>query len=1158
MGLLGKRLKIIFLLAAVLLSIILLSVVFSFLVFYIPSGTTKELNSTSNISYSDEIVVDGQAGEGGGSSPPLFSIKGVTQTSYLRNLVGETYEDGNWLPIENASSVQYTGGQITYNVTDYFSASAVTFQIQPSSAFGGFIPSTKETNWISLNSSVQYYPDQQIFLSDNTFTNSYNLSYTSYQFDETTLSEAQTVPDNSYLEVPPDILQMLRPLALNITQNLTSPFDQATAIEDFLKENYYYNLDYTPAPSGADPVIWFLFNSKQGVCTHFNSAFVLLARSIGIPARLCGGFLIDPSSNYQTVYSAQRHAYAEVLFKDLGWITFDATGSKLEPYISIAYPNQNSTVSGQEISVAGQASGFGKDVELSTNNTSFYLTSLNSTDGVFSFSNSSFIADGTYSVMVSAADGSGNSASYVVTFTVDNAAPTVNIEYPVNGTVVANSLISVDGNIAGANMDDLEPFTNDSRFLLDDWNSSSGTFSFTNVTDVTGNVSLQVSFRNTVGIVGSSSVFFEAISTNQIGTVTTITYCSKVGIKGSNFTVEGRVVDVNGTGLNNLDVLIYLTKSKSEIGTICGQGKTANGGYFNITCYVDIDVQVGEYQVVANTPGDIQYGTSWSDPEITIMAETNLSLLFPSEVIMGRTFTVGGTLNEKLSNQSVTNEPLLLTVTGAVPLAPDSLLTDSFGTFSLNLTFWTPGNYTIEAYYNGSETYLSSSASGALSVFGITILPTTNTTLIRSESVSLTGRVFAGDLPVDNEPLTVLADDEAIVWNEPTDSLGYFNFTFPVWNSSFFGNQSLGPMIIEYDAENYPDVSARQNVTIVARTSLTCNAARTLKPADTLNITVSLKDDQQQPMESMPIKLECVFNKHDSSILTRVTGSDGNTTYMGIVIPSGTSSNLTYTVSFPGNATYLPSIYYGIVKVYSPSNPFNLLLVVFGVSVPASLTVVSAVILKKKKSSRSNVEQSAPVITEVPPVVVSALPSKMKAQLCIRFPQISDPFPIVWGVKETLTIELDLEGYDKPVSPEDFSLRIDDEREVSFNGSESTFLSSCVFDVKGVHRLKAKFVGSDDLEEVVSEAEVKIVDYREEIVDLFNSFFKSAKTRFRGVEDEMTPRELQYTLASQMEASKQEPLETAVSIFEVADYSLHPVARGEYERIYIALKKLEG
>jgi transglutaminase-like putative cysteine protease len=1167
-GVLGKKLKVIFLLAAVLLSIILLSVVFGFLAFYVPSGTTQELNSTSNITFSEGISVDSHPGSGGGaggggSSAPLFSITGVTQTSYLRNLVGETYEDGNWLPDESASSVQYTDGQITFNVTNYSSADDVNFQIQPSTAFGGFIPSTKETNWISLNSSLQYFPDQQIFFSDNTFTNSYNASYTSYKFDITTLREAETVPDSRYLQVPSNILMELKPLALKITQNFTSPFDQATAIEDFLQQNYHYDLDYTPAPSGVDPVIWFLFNSTRGVCTHFNSAFVLLARSIGIPARLCAGFLIDPSSNYQTVASTQRHAYSEVLFKDLGWITFDATGfgnpadgnsSEGIPFIQIVDPTQGATVSGQGISIAGQAVGFGKDAELSINNTSFNLTYWNSIDGDFSFSNSSSIVDGTYAVMVSAVDGQGNSASNVVTFTVDNTSPQVNIEYPVNGTVVSSSSISVEGNIAGANMDELKPFIIDSRFRLVAWNSSSSTFSFANITDVTGDVSLQVSFRNTLGIVGSSSVSFEAISTAQIPTLTTITHFSPVGVKGSNFTVEGRVVDSNKNGLNNLNVVVYLTKSKNEIGTICGQGETVNGN-FSITCYVGIDVQVGEYQVVANTEGDTQYSGSWSDPQIMIMAETSISMAFPSEVILGRTFTIGGTLEETLSNQPVTDEPLLLTLEGETPY---SLVTDNSGSFNLTLApVWTPGNYTIYANFDGSETYLNSSMSGTLRILGITILPTTNTTLIRSQSVSLTARVFAGDLPVNNEPLTLSASDQ-IIGGNATDSLGYFDLNFPVWNSSPFGDQPLGPITIEYDAPNYPEVSARQNATIVAKTSLTCNASQMLKPADTLNITVSLNDDQEQPMENMPIKLECVFNKHDSSTLMGVTASDGKAAYTDIVIPSGTSSNLTYTVSFPGNAYYLPSAYYGSVKVFSTSSPINVLLIIFGAVLPASLTILSAVIWKKKKASKSNVEQSAPLVSEVPPIVVPALPSKEKAQLHVRFPQISDPFPNVWGVKEPLTIEIELEGIDEPVSPEDFSLRIDDEREISLKASGGTFLSNCVFDVKGIHRLKAKFFGNSDFEEVISEVEVKIVDYREEIVDLFNSFFKSAKTKFQGVREEMTPRELQTTLVNQIDASKQEPLETAVSVFEVADYSLHEMARRDYERIYIALKKLEG
>jgi transglutaminase-like putative cysteine protease len=1176
---LGKKLKIIFLLTVVLLSLILLSSVFGFLAFNVPSGSVKELDLNNNLSFSNEVSVDSHSGSGG-ASPALFCIRGVTQTAYLRSLVCESYGDGNWLPLD-APSVQYTDNWIDYNVTEYSSASEVDFQVQPFSAFGGFIPSTKETNWVSLNSPLQYFSDQQVFYSDNTFLNSYNVSYTCYKFDGTTLSNAETTPDNRYLEVPTNMFQELNTLALKITQNLSSPFDQATAIADFLRQNYHYDLDYTPAPSGVDPVIWFLFNSTRGVCTHFNSAFVLLARSIGIPARLCTGFLIDPSSSYQQVTSMQRHAYAEVLFKDLGWITFDATApansSEVGPCVEIFYPAQGSTVSGQRISVNGGIFGFGADANVSINNPSFGLTTWNSTEGVFSFSNSSFVADGKYSVNVSAVDGSGNQASAAVTFTVDNTSPRINIEYPTNGTTVENPSIPVDGNIGGADRDDLKPSINDSRFLLADWNSSSGVFSFVNVTDLAGTVSLQVSFTNTGGISGSSSVSFNVISTARFLTETTITYCSSVGIKGSNFTVQGLVTEFNGTGVNGLQVVVYLTQSKSEIGTICGQGETVNGGYFNISCHVDVDVQVGEYQIVAHNVGDVLYADSWSDPEITIMAETTLSLTFPSEVIMGRPFTVAGTLEETLSHQPIPNETIGLGVQGgpvtiypgglitvnfgwnaSVQIDTESLVTDSEGTFSLNLTCGTPGNFTVPLFFGGSETYLNSSASAALKILGITISPTTNTTLIRSGSVSLTGRVLAGDLPVDDEPLDVLAGGKEIVWREPTDSLGYFNFTLPVWNLySSFGNQSLGPMVIEYDDQTLPNVFAKQNVTIMARTWLMGAATQTLKPTDTLNITGSLMDDVGQPMENMSVKLECAFNKLGSSTFTGTTGTDGHFEYTGVLIPSRTSGILNYTVTFLGNDLYLPSTFHGSVTILQTSGPYDLLLIVFGISVPACLTVISAVVWKKKKGSQVQVEQTASPVLDVPPIVVPTPHTGNEVQLLIRFPQISDQFPIVWGVNEALAIEVELESRDKPVSAESFSVRVDDERELSFNGSGNTFRSSCVFDSKGVHTLKA-FSGKNGLGELALEVAVKIVDYREEIVDLFNSFFKSAKTKFQGVHDEMTPRELQKALAGQVSLSEQKSLETAVSIFEVADYSLHQVDRENYERMYTALIKLGG
>jgi transglutaminase-like putative cysteine protease len=1085
----------------------------------------------------------------------LFLVRGVTNTSYLRNLVGETYQDGSWLPAQNAPMLEYAGGQIAHSVTDYASAYETSFEIQPFTVFGGFIPTTKDPSWISLNSSLQYYGDQQVFFSEYEFQCSYNLSYTSYRFDLKKLEDAQTVPDSKYLEVPSELLQKLQPLALNITQNLTSPFDQAKAIEDYLRQNYSYDLNYTLAPANVDPVEWFLFNSKRGVCTHFNSAFVLLARSIGIPSRLCGGFLINAASDYQTVKPNQRHAYAEVLFKNLGWITFDATapaqggiGQEMRPYVKIAYPTQRSYVSGQRITIAGQASGFYKDAKLSISNGGFSLTYWGSD---FVYDNSSLIEDGTYTVAVSAADASGNTASDAVMFTVDNTQPKVKIDYPANGTSLSDSSILVNGSIEELNKGDLEPFINDSHapFTLVFWDSSSGTFSFANVSDITGDVSLKVSFRDMAGNVGSASVTFkvEPKAPTRIPTLTNITRCGNIGIKGSNFTVEGQVLDLNGTGVGNLNVLVYLTKSKNETGRLCGEGNTAEG-YFNITCYVPKEVEVGSYQVVAHAVGNGQYEDSWSDPDIKIMAETNLSINLPSKVIQGRAFMGNGTLKERLTGQPVANQTVFYTVDEELGRFEENLstVTDNRGFFTWSFTLWLPGNYTVLTVFNGSEGYINSSFSGITRVPEVTISPTTPETLIRSENATLTGRVHAEDLNLTSEDLLISLNGSQIA-TANTDSQGLFNAFYQV---PYF--QTLGDATLTYQLRQPPNTAYVQNISILARTSLTCNASQISKREDTFNFTVTLKDDHQQPMGNIPVRLVCTFNNHNSTSYESVTDSNGKAEYTGIVLPPDTAESMTYNASYPGSTFYMPSSYSNTARVPSIPFPYTMLLLIIGTSLPASITVLSAFIWKRRKTSKNNVDKGLPSNA---PTVPS---SKKKADLQVRFPQISNPFPLVWGVKEPLIIELQLNEYDKSISSADLYLVINDETETSLKTSGRKVQTNHVFDVKGAHKLKAKFSGDDEWEDTVVENEIRIVDYREEIVDLFNSFFKSAKTKFQSVHDEMTPRELQGALINQIQAPKHDALDTAVSIFEVADYSLHEVNRRDYEQIYLALKELEG
>lgn len=71
---------------------------------------------------------------------------------------------------------------------------------------------------------------------------------------------------------------------------------------------------------------YFLLESKQGYCSYFATAFVLLARAEGIPARYVEGFCVPTNKERKmTVYSNMAHAWPEVYIDEVGWIPFEPT-----------------------------------------------------------------------------------------------------------------------------------------------------------------------------------------------------------------------------------------------------------------------------------------------------------------------------------------------------------------------------------------------------------------------------------------------------------------------------------------------------------------------------------------------------------------------------------------------------------------------------------------------------------------------------------------------------------------------------------------------------------------------------------------------------------------------------------------------------------------
>lgn len=137
-----------------------------------------------------------------------------------------------------------------------------------------------------------------------------------------------------YLQLPENLPQRVFRLAKTITEGAKDPFEKVLLIKDYLEKNYRYDLSIPHFPESSDQVDYFLFEIKRGYCEHFASAFVILARCAGVPARLVTGYAegdYNPLTGYYEIKEKHGHAWAEVFINGMGWITIDPTPGFEEP-----------------------------------------------------------------------------------------------------------------------------------------------------------------------------------------------------------------------------------------------------------------------------------------------------------------------------------------------------------------------------------------------------------------------------------------------------------------------------------------------------------------------------------------------------------------------------------------------------------------------------------------------------------------------------------------------------------------------------------------------------------------------------------------------------------------------------------------------------------
>jgi len=99
-------------------------------------------------------------------------------------------------------------------------------------------------------------------------------------------------------------------------------------LNKFRREEFYYTLK--PPKLGANSIDEFLFKTHRGFCEHFASAFTVLMRAGGIPARVVTGYQggeYNELGDYLLVRQSDAHAWSEVWLDDRGWVRVDPTAA---------------------------------------------------------------------------------------------------------------------------------------------------------------------------------------------------------------------------------------------------------------------------------------------------------------------------------------------------------------------------------------------------------------------------------------------------------------------------------------------------------------------------------------------------------------------------------------------------------------------------------------------------------------------------------------------------------------------------------------------------------------------------------------------------------------------------------------------------------------
>lgn len=134
-----------------------------------------------------------------------------------------------------------------------------------------------------------------------------------------------SIDDVFYLRLPDGVPGRIRSLAADIRRKGANAAERIELLERYFRSGGF-RYAMSGLPTGEHALEEFLFENRRGHCEFFASAFAVLARAAGIPARLVAGYLggeYNQLGGYYLVSEQMAHVWVEVFVAGEGWRRID-------------------------------------------------------------------------------------------------------------------------------------------------------------------------------------------------------------------------------------------------------------------------------------------------------------------------------------------------------------------------------------------------------------------------------------------------------------------------------------------------------------------------------------------------------------------------------------------------------------------------------------------------------------------------------------------------------------------------------------------------------------------------------------------------------------------------------------------------------------------